>query len=132
MRMRCGGRGKKSWKRISLSLSLSLSRLLAGCASDITGPATPRSSQSLLDCPNPHTPQSVTASIMSKPRHHISWGGLHVQHLDQDYSEVDQARLCDRYTGNTKLHRFAKSDDCLHARKILDGKGKNDIWKLVS
>ena len=65
-------------------------------------------------------------------KHHISWGGLSVRHLCLEDSVLEPALYCSRSTGNSKLHRFAQSDDCLHARKIVEGKDVNDIWNLVS
>ena len=65
-------------------------------------------------------------------KHHISWGGLSVRHLCLDDSVVEPPRYYERTRGNSKLHRFAQSDDCLHAKKIIDGKDVNDIWNLVS
>ena len=74
----------------------------------------------------------VVREVTSMAKHHISWGGLSVHHLCLDDSVLEIPRYCDRTTGNSKLHRFAQSDDCLHARKIIDGKDVNDIWNLVS
>ena len=65
-------------------------------------------------------------------KHHISWGGLSVRELSLDDSVLEPPRYCDRTTGNSKLHRFAQSDDCLHARKVIEGKDVNDVWNLVS
>ena len=74
----------------------------------------------------------VVTEVTSMAKHHISWGGLSVHHLCLDDSVLETPRYRDRTTGNSKLHRFAQSDDCLHARKIIDGKDVNDIWNLVS
>ena len=64
--------------------------------------------------------------------HQTGRTGLSVQHLHLEPTLLDRVRFCDRTTGNSKLHRFAQSDDCLHAKKILEGKGREDVSSLVS
>ena len=61
---------------------------------------------------------------------HVRWGGEQVHHLsDHDGSLNGQA---DKLTAESKLHRLARSDDCLAARKMLKGLEGQLVRKLVS
>jgi len=54
---------------------------------------------------------------------HVSWGDLQVHHVARVTNVLDEHEtMCpsDKITGNTKLHRLARSDDCLTANRMID------------
>merc|ERR1712012_51536 len=66
---------------------------------------------------------------MSHIKTHVRWGGMQVHHLDNH----DESTLLtgDKLSANTKLHRLARSDDCLAARRIINNLDKITVKKLV-
>ena len=54
---------------------------------------------------------------------------MQVHHLDNH----DESTLLtgDKLSANTKLHRLARSDDCLAARRIINNLDKITVKKLV-
>ena len=60
----------------------------------------------------------------------VRWGREEVHHVsDHDASLNGHG---DKLTAESKLHRLARSDDCLAARKMLKGLEGHIVRKLVS
>ena len=67
------------------------------------------------------------------PKPHITWGGEDVHHLAH-VPEVDDEEGHNFYQNtsrNSKLHRLAKSGDCLRAKEYFANRDPEEIWNMV-
>ena len=67
------------------------------------------------------------------PKPHITWGGEDVHHL-ANVPEVDDEEGHNFYQNtsrNSKLHRLAKSGDCLRVKEYFANRDPEEIWNMV-
>ena len=71
---------------------------------------------------------------MSLPKPHITRGGENIHHLANvpEMEDDEGYHFYEKTTGNTALHRLAKSGDCQSVKQCFANKDPEEVWNMVN